>query len=435
MINVYIFAAYTCGLKTIIKASIVKLKERKVIANFLNLSIIQVSNVILLTVLYPIITLKIGIEAFGVFIFANTFSNFAATFINYGTNQSGIRDIAENVGDKQQQSKVLNEILTIRFLIFIAYIICLMVLSLTNLRYFSHVICALPLVIAEVLNPLFFFTGIEKLKTYNQANLISKVLSLVLILILIKNTEDAILVNLILGSSSCLVFTYLLVIISKEKDFKLNIPAFSEIRTIAVDNFHLTINNASVQLQQSIMIFVLARIHLPLVLGAYSICDKVIWSARMLIISISMAIYPKSVQVFAEGTASWRNYKTKFRKLITIAFMGLSISLFIFSDLVIYILSGTHNSVASNFLKMMALVPTIAALNSLNIIELLIKKENTTLSKTAIFLACFAFLMTWLLTSFAATKWFGIYTLSIEITALFIYEYLINKSEKRWKNL
>lgn len=420
-------------LKKIIKASLEKIKGQKVIANFLNLSIIQVSNVLLLTILYPIITLKIGIEEFGIFIFANTFSNFAAAFINYGTNQSGIRDIAENIKNKPKQSKVLNEILAIRFLIFVAYLIILLILYFTGLKYFDYILWALPLVIAEVLNPLFFFTGIEKLKAYNQANLVSKILSLALIILLIKSKQDTVLVNLILGSSSCLIFIYLLFTIFKE-NFTFQMPAISEVKKIAVDNFHLTINNASVQLQQSIMIFVLARLHAPLVLGAYSLCDKVIWSVRMLIISISMAIYPKSVQVFAEGQSAWLAYKSRFRQLITISFMCMSIGLFIFSDFVIYILSGTHNVMASNFLKMMAFVPTIAALNSLNIIELLIKKENTTLSKTAIFLAIFSFATAWILTSYSTTKWFGIYTFSVEITALLIYEYLIKKSEKRWVN-
>lgn len=421
-------------MKSIIKSSLIKLKGQKVVANFLNLSIIQVSNVVLMTILYPIITLKIGIEQFGIFIFANTFSNLAATIINYGTNQSGIRDIAENVDNKAKQSKVFNEILSIRFLIFIAYIIFLIVLYFVQIRYFNYIIWALPLVIAEVLNPLFFFTGIEKLKTYNLANLISKILSLVLIIFLISGKEDTILLNLILGLSSCLVFTCLLFTILKAKYFSFKIPTFAEVKTIAVDNFHLTINNASVQLQQSIMIFVLAKIHVPIILGAYSLCDKVIWCVRMLIISISMAIYPKSVQVFAEGKIAWHRYKNKFRKLITISFLSLSAGIFICSDFIILVLSGNVNVIASNFLKMMALVPAIAALNSLNIIELLIKKENTTLSKTALFLAAFAFLITWLITSFLPTKWFGIYTFTVEITALFIYEYLIKKSEKRWRN-
>lgn len=421
-------------MKSIIKSSLIKLKGQKVVANFLNLSIIQVSNVVLMSVLYPIITLKIGIEEFGIFIFANTFSNLAATLINYGTNQSGIRDIAENIDNKTKQSNVFNEIISIRFLIFIAYIIFLVGLSFIQIRYFNYIIWALPLVIAEVLNPLFFFTGIEKLKTYNLANLISKVLSLILIVLLIQSKQDTILVNLILGSCSCFVFAYLLFTILKEKYFSFRIPALIDIRKIAVDNFHLTINNASVQLQQSIMIFVLAKIHVPIILGAYSLCDKVIWCIRMLIISISMAIYPKSVQIFAEGNIAWKQYKSLFRKLITISFFSLSVGIFIFSDLIILILSGTANEIASNFLKMMALVPTIAALNSLNIIELLIKKENTTLSKTAIVLAAFAFLITWVITSFLPTKWFGIYTFTIEITALIIYEYLIKKSEKRWRS-
>ena len=163
-------------MKSIIKKAFLKLKGQKVVANFINLSSIQLSNVVLLSLLFPIITQKIGIEEFGIFMFANTFSNLASIFINYGTNQSGIRDIAVNNNNLVAQNKVVNDILYIRLVVFVLYLVLLIALKWLKIQYYDYIILAIPIVFAEVLNPLFFFIGIEKLKLYNQANLISKIL-------------------------------------------------------------------------------------------------------------------------------------------------------------------------------------------------------------------------------------------------------------------
>ena len=419
-------------MKSIIKKAFLKLKGQKVVANFINLSSIQLSNVVLLSLLFPIITQKIGIEEFGIFMFANTFSNLASIFINYGTNQSGIRDIAVNNNNSEAQNRVVNDILYIRLIVFGLYLILLIALKWLKIQYYDYVILALPIVFAEVLNPLFFFIGIEKLKLYNQANLVSKILSIALILLFVQGPKDSILVNFILGISSVLIYVYLLFYILKNKYFHLKAPSIVELKGIGKENLHLTINSVSVQLQQSLMIFLLARMNNPLLLGSYSLCDKVVWSVRMLIVSISISIYPKSAQLLAEGIEFWKAYKKRFKKLITFSFLSLSVFLFVFSDLIVLILSGEHNTMASNFLKMMALVPTVSALNSLNVIELLIKKENEILSKTAIFLSILSLIVAWLLTTHFSTKWTGSYTIIIELISLIIYEYLIRRSSKRY---
>lgn len=419
-------------MKSIIKKALLKLKGQKVVANFINLSSIQLSNVILLSLLFPIITQKIGIEEFGIFMFANTFSNLASIFINYGTNQSGIRDVAVNNNNIVAQNKVVNDILYIRLVVFVLYLVLLIALKWLKIQYYDYVILAIPIVFAEVLNPLFFFIGIEKLKLYNQANLVSKILSIALILLFVQGPKDSILVNFILGISSVLIYVYLLFYILKNKYFHLKAPSIVELKGIGKENLHLTISSVSVQLQQSLMIFLLARMNNPLLLGSYSLCDKVVWSVRMLIVSISTSIYPKSAQLLAEGIEFWKAYKKRFKKLITFSFLALSVFLFVFSDLIILILSGEHNTMASNFLKMMALVPTVSALNSLNVIELLIKKENEILSKTAIFLSILSLIVAWLLTTHFSTKWTGSYTITIELISLIIYEFLIRRSSKRY---
>ena len=62
--------------------------------NFNNLGFIQISNIAVQLLLFPIILRTIGIESFGLVTVINAYSLLAGVFINYGTNQSGIKDIA-----------------------------------------------------------------------------------------------------------------------------------------------------------------------------------------------------------------------------------------------------------------------------------------------------------------------------------------------------
>jgi hypothetical protein len=61
---------------------------------FFNLGFIQISNIAVQLLLFPIILRSIGIESFGLVTVINAYSLLAGVFINYGTNQSGIKDIA-----------------------------------------------------------------------------------------------------------------------------------------------------------------------------------------------------------------------------------------------------------------------------------------------------------------------------------------------------
>ena len=373
-------------MKHLILNSFKRLKETNILSNFLNLGSIQLSNVLLLILIYPIITRIIGIEEFGYVMLANTFAGLSAIVINYGTNQSGIRDIATSITDNKKLSTVFYTTLWIRVLIFIIFSLLLLSLQWFNIRYYSFIILAVPIVIAEVINPLFFYNGTENLRLYNIANLIAKILIILLVLLFIKGPQDSEWTNFIMGMVSTLVYSVLMIFAAVKHKLSFRFPQKNELYTIGKENFYLTINNISVHLQQSLMIFAIAKWGSPAWLGAYTLCDKVIWSSRILIISVSNAIYPKAAQLYQEKTKLWSVYRLRMKKLVTMLFLLLSLVLFIFPEFIIFILAGEQNETAVIFLRVMAIVPTIAALNCLNVLDLLLKNNIISIFRIAVIL-------------------------------------------------
>ena len=414
-------------MKQLLISSYTRIRETNIIANFLNLSSIQLSNILLLILIFPIITHQIGIEAFGFVMLANTFSVLTGTVINYGTNQTGIRDVAAHVKDAPRLQSVFYNTLWIRVYLFLGYLLVLFVLQWFSIQYYMFILFSLPLVLSEVLNPLFFFIGIEKLRLYNLCNVLSKVGAIVMLFFFIDGAKDAIWVNFIMGIATAGTYSYLLYIAIRDYNLNFKGPVKVDLLEIARSNFYLTINNISNNLQQSIIIFALAKWGTAPVLGAYTLCDKVIGSCRILLITVSNAVYPKSAQLYKLSPRLWKRYKKRMQVLITgIFFMG-SVLLFIFAPFAIKVLSGEDNETAVLFLRIMALVPTISALNVLNVLDQLLRNHNVYIFRIAMILLALAVFLALGLLQLTNPLWVGSFTLIIEIAGLLMYQYVVTK--------
>jgi O-antigen/teichoic acid export membrane protein len=408
------------GIKRILKADI--------FANFLNLSSIQLSNTLLLLLLYPVIIHKIGVQAFGLFTVANYFAILTGTFVNFGTSQSGVKDVAMNQHDTEKLSQVFYNTLIVRIVIFILFLSGFFLLKFVNLPNYNLYLFSVPLIFAEVLNPIFLYLGREKLALFNLVNLLTKVLIITAVIFFIKGSGDFMWINFIMGviTSAAYVFLLTSAIIRHQLHFdRINMPR--NVLKLLKNNFYLVGNNISVQLQQSMIVFTLNQWGNPVWLGAYTVCDKITASARPMILAIFNSIYPKAASLFKENPAYFEFFKTRVKKMITLAFSALSIGLIIFAGPVIYIVTKQHNPLAELLLRIMALLPAVAALNSINVLELLVRDLNFFIFKISMVLLILSLILSLGIVFWGNLYWLGAYTLFIEISAVMMYEYIIKK--------
>ncbi len=401
--------------------------NQSIFSNLANLSIIQLSNIFFMMLLFPVLTRLLGIEKFGEVMAANAFAGLAGGLVNYGTIQSSIKEIANAKNDTLALSRIVFETLCIRLLFFVLLVIVLIFSNPVLKDYYLLYLLTIPLLFAEVLNPMFLFLGLENLKYLNLANLISKILTLLFVLFFIENQADAPWVNFIMGSSLCIC--YLFVLIWGINKYKINwvMPSQLSQKVILKSNFYLLVNNFSVHLQQSFMLFALQIWGKVAWLGAYALCDKIIWSSRLLIISISNSVYPTAAQLHKTDTMKWLAFKQQLKWRTGYLFLCGSVILFLLSDPIILLLSGNLNAEASLFLKLMALAPFIACLNFMNVLDRVLNNDNYSIFQIAIIL-----LMVSSLSAFGMVYWgnfwgIGLYTLTIETIALLLYEFKARK--------
>lgn len=408
-----------------------KIRGTAIVANFLNLGGIQIANTLLLVLLIPIITRHVGLEKFGLIMFSSRFAQLAGTIVNYGTNQSSVRDIATHAKSGNQLSRVFYNTLTIRFIVFAPVILLVAGLKLFQLTYYYYLLMAVPMIAAEVINPLFFFIGVQKIKIYNVINLFSNAVVLIVIYFIVNQHQRAEWVNFALGSLSILMYTGLWIYIQYQYKLSYRLSEKNDLQLIGKENFYLTINNISVHLQQSIIIFALTEWGNTMLLGAYTLCDRIIGQCRNLLITISNAVYPKAVAVYNQSKIQWQGYRHKMKYAIAAIFFCGSVSIFFLADFLVFILSKEHNGIAATLLKIMAVVPTLSALNVLNVLDQLLKNNNRAIFGIALILLILSFVITYSLLQLNHVVLTGAFTVVIETCALLMYEFIVNKTDLR----
>lgn len=198
--------------------------------------------------------------------------------------------------------------------------------------------------------------------------------------------------------------------------------------TLLKSNFHLTVNNASVNLQQSVIVFALANWGSANVLGAYTLCDRIIGQCRNLLITLSNAIYPNAVHAYNADKTHWNSYRRKTKYLLGGAFFAGTVLLFVLADFIICpVLSKQPDQIAVMFLRIMALVPFISAFNVLNVLDQLLKNNTVYIFRIATILLILALPLSFIAAKLNNYILIGGFTLVIELSALLMYEYCIKK--------
>jgi hypothetical protein len=79
----------------------------------------------------------------------------------------------------------------------------------------------------------------------------------------------------------------------------------------------------TVYLQQSIFLFAISSTGQAAVLGAYSLCDKLIWTFRTIMVALFNTVFPKGAVLYDQSPVYWYQFKQKINKLMAGLFICL----------------------------------------------------------------------------------------------------------------
>ena len=340
--------------------------NKKLLSNFVSLSVLQVVGFILPLLVIPYLIKVLGIEKFGLVFFAQAFLSYFIVFTDYGFNLSATRDISIQRNNNKKVSLIFNSVISTKFLLgIISFIVLSLLILLIPMLRKEYMLFYLSffLVIGQLFFPVWFFQGIEQMKFITYLSTTAKLLFTCLIFVFVRKSSDYILINVFQGMGNVLASIISILFIKKKFDIKLKFPGFQRIKFELKNGWHILVSSFAVNVYINSNIIILGFFTNSIVLGYYSLAEKTMLAIRQLLGVFSQVTYPHVCKLGKEG----HNHLKRFYKIIYFPFLAsiiiCSILLYLFSDNLVTFLAHGHVPYISILVRLLCFAPIIVCLN------------------------------------------------------------------------
>lgn len=341
----------------------------------------------------PLLIQRLGVDQFGLVNLSLSVALMANVWVTFGYNLSGPREVAINQKNAFQLSAVASKVFFSKALlaVFAALVITFLIFGLGFFKEYKEILfLSLVLLFSEAASSGWFFQGLERMKMASIANLFSKLIYLVALLLFITRPDDARWVNLFLGGTALGANLLLLLYIHYVLRIKLFFPKWNEIVLSIKENIALFFSGLASHFSVYGGLIVLSFFAGAAVLGMFSLAERISMVLRMVPTLITQAIYPHASKLYQDDLEAFYRFLRKscwaalgFSSIITVL-------VFVFSPMIVDLLSGGSGLSASvGFLRILAFVPFLAAFNIPNMVLILVADQKGTLFQSTLVLAIY----------------------------------------------
>lgn len=339
---------------------------KKLLRNFFSLSLLQVTSFVISLLIIPYLIRSLGTEKFGLIMYSQAMMTFFAIFTDYGFNLSATRDVALNRENPAKIAEIVNTVLVTKFFLFFIGLLLLVALLLIfpTLKAEKWLyLGSYSIVLGQILFPVWYYQGIEKMKYIAILSALSKVLYAVATILFIKHPSDYIFVNLFLGFSGIAMGVVSIIHTFLRSSITFFIPKITTLIIELKQGWYLFISNFSINIYLNSNILLLGIFAPPSVVGQYSVAEKLFLVFRQLLTVFSQVIYPHICHLASDTHQKVYAFFRKVFPLFLSIVLMVSILVFAFNNELVYFLTKSHDDSIGNLIRIAAFIPLIVALN------------------------------------------------------------------------
>lgn len=353
------------------------------IKNFTNLSLNQGINILIAIFATPILFQNLGDSQFGLVNLAFSIFMLISIVVSYGYHLNGPKQISL-LNKLEKEADTIKDIVSLR--LFIAIIISIVIIALIYLTDFFNgyeliILFSIPILFSEAIHPVFYLQGKNNLSVLAILNAFSKLFYFGLIILNIKNQNDAFKVNLIYGSVLSLVFLVYWVLFFYKNKLKFHFVDLDKIKFRLKENFQFFMSSVAGHISIHSGLIILKLFVNNSELGKFALANKIAFLLRMIPVFIVQSVLQNASIINQNnplGLKKYLNYYFK-RGLILTFITGLFST--IFSKWIIIIFSGQEIIYSNQILSLLSFIPFLAMLNFKNILLILVNEKKEILNK------------------------------------------------------
>ena len=235
-------------------------KHFPLIENFISYFLFKAIDALIPLIMIPYLTGIVSYSKYGIYAFAFSLIFYLQNIIQFGFDLSAVREIAIIRDDKEKLSQTYNNVLSSQVLLFLITIIILAVSVSLVPQLREHYIIYLfftILLFGELLFPMWFFLGMEKMRFITIVNLISKSSFAVFCFLLIKEESHYIYIALYQSIGFIIAGIIAQIVIYRKFNIKFQFSPFSEIKRTINEAWSAFLTLVSPTIYHNTSIFVL----------------------------------------------------------------------------------------------------------------------------------------------------------------------------------
>lgn len=335
--------------------------------NIFYLALVQGSVYILPLITFPYLVRVLGPEFFGLLAFCQASIQYLVLLTDYGFNWTATQQIAKCKNNIAELTEIFWSVFFAKsFLAIIAFIVlafvCILIPRYQQVWYI--LIAFSPSVIGNIIYPVWFFQGMEKMKWITVTTISARCLVIPLTFIFVRTTEDIWIAALIQGSINLLAGVLGCILI-KNRNWVGRIqfnPCL--IKKNLADGWHVFVSTSAISLYTTSTTVILGFIAGPAAVGYFNVANTIRNAAQGLLNPITQAIYPRINSLFENNYEEALGLIKKTIRIVGgIAFIG-SILLFVLAPWIIVIGVGHGYEQSVSVLRWMAFLPFIIVLSN-----------------------------------------------------------------------
>lgn len=340
--------------------------------NFLSLASLKGFDYILPLITLPYLVRVLGVEHFGVVSFAQSFAQYFILITQYGFTLSATREISLNRDDPKKINEIFLSVMTVKLLLAAAcFLILLSTVAVFPLfrDYWMVHLFSFGLVMGDVLIPVWFFQGMERMKFIAYFNISAKLIFTCLVFLLVRGPEDVMLVPLVNGIGFVSVGLVSLYVVNRYFSIRFFVPPVAMVRHLFVDGWNIFMANITPSLYHNSSTFLLGILASNTAVGYYTAGAKLIEVGNAFMYIIARTIYPY-MNRNRNAFQTMKKYLLAPGLLMTIAFL-------LTADIAVKILFTDAFGDTALVLRLLAVSPlTIGVMGAYGSNYLLVHKQD-----------------------------------------------------------
>jgi PST family polysaccharide transporter len=342
--------------------------NRILFSNFFSLTLLQAVNYILPLITLPYLVRVIGVENFGLLAFSVAVIGYFQIVTDYGFNLSATKEISIHRENKDKINEIFSSVMTIKIILGLLGFVMMSILVFSFKKFSTNwgiYLLTYGTVLGQVLFPVWFFQGMEKMKHVTILNILAKSIFTITIFLFIKKANDFYFVPILTSSGFLIVGIISLIIIKKRFHVNFILQPTEKFIFYLKDGWHIFVSIFATSLYTMSTVMLIGLFTNNIIVGYYSAAEKLINAIKGLISPVSQTLFP---YISRKAHISKQIALRTIRKITTITgtlMFVISVLLLLFSKSIISIVLGPEYMNSLIVFRIFSIVPFLVSLDTM----------------------------------------------------------------------